>query len=41
MPGLMWLISSAQYPNDFTERKEAEARDNPILVRRYTVWDTT
>jgi hypothetical protein len=41
IPGHMWLISSARYPGDFTERKEAEAKENPhIFVRHYALWDT-
>jgi hypothetical protein len=41
IPGHMWLISSARYPGDFTERKEAEAKENKnIFVRHYALWDT-
>ena len=41
LPGHLWLISSSRYPNDFTERKEQEARDNPqIFLRRYAPWQT-
>jgi len=41
LPGHQWLISSARYPNDFTERKPAEARtDKRIFVRNYPAWGT-
>jgi hypothetical protein len=41
LPGHLWLISSARYPDDFTERKTIEARsDANIFVRKYAVWDT-
>jgi hypothetical protein len=41
LPGHLWMISSARYPNDFTERKAAEAQtDTSIFVRQYTAWDT-
>lgn len=41
LPGHLWLISSARYPNDFTERKEVEAlTDRKIFVRRYAAWET-
>lgn len=41
LPGHVWLVSSARYPNDFTERKEQEALSDPtIFVRRYALWDT-
>jgi hypothetical protein len=42
LPGLLWLISSARYPGDFTERKEKEAQEkNPLIfVRHYSLWDT-
>jgi hypothetical protein len=37
----LWLISSARYPNDFTERKAAEAQtDSSIFVRSYSAWAT-
>jgi len=40
LPGHLWLISSSKYPNDFTERKEREASDDPqIVLRRYAVWE--
>jgi len=42
MPGHLFMISSARYPNDFTERKAKEALDgdNSIFVRDYAVWET-
>jgi hypothetical protein len=41
LPGHIWLISSARYPGDFTERKEAQAKTDPrIFVRHYALWDT-
>lgn len=41
LPGHMWLVSSARYPNDFTERKAREAKtDRRIFVRDYTAWET-
>lgn len=41
LPGHLWLVSSARYPNDFTERKAAEALTDPtIFVREYSDWET-
>ena len=41
LPGHLWLISSARYPNDFTERKAREAlMDERIFVREYATWET-
>jgi hypothetical protein len=41
LPGHLWMVSSARYPNDFTERKDVEAlTDRSIFVRQYTNWDT-
>lgn len=41
LPGHIWLLSSARYPNDFTERKEAEAKTSKhIFVRGYAAWMT-
>ena len=41
LPGHLWMISSARYPNDFTERKAVEAlTDKSIFVRQYTAWGT-
>lgn len=41
LPGHIWLMSSARYPNDFTERKTVEAlTDQQIFVKRYAVWET-
>ena len=41
LPGHLWTISSARYPNDFTERKAVEAlTDKTIFVRQYSAWET-
>ena len=41
LPGHLWMISSARYPNDFTERKAVEAlTDKTIFVRQYSAWET-
>jgi hypothetical protein len=41
LPGHLWMVSSAKYPTDFTERKAAEAvTDKSIFVRDYATWDT-
>lgn len=41
LPGHLWMISSARYPNDFTERKAREAlEDKRIFVREYSNWET-
>lgn len=41
LPGHLWLISSARYPNDFIERKAIEALDDPkIFVRQHALWET-
>ena len=41
LPGHVHYISSARYPNDFTERKEAEAKnDHTIFVRHRTLWES-
>ena len=41
LPGKLWLISSARYPSDFTERMEEEAKtDKHIFVRKYASWET-
>ncbi|MGA7623195.1 MAG: hypothetical protein WB630_13950 [Candidatus Acidiferrales bacterium] len=35
------MISSARYPNNFTERKAMEAlADKSIFVRQYSAWET-
>jgi hypothetical protein len=40
LPGHLLAMSSAQYGDDFIERKQQEARDNPLVfVRRYAPWD--
>jgi len=41
VPGHLWAASSARYPHDFTERKEAEAKTNPyIFFRRRNIYTT-
>lgn len=41
VPGKIIVVSSSQYPDDFTERKAKEALDNPqILVLDYAQWQT-
>jgi hypothetical protein len=41
LPGHLWMVSSARYPNDFTERKAREAlEDKRIFVREYANWET-
>jgi len=41
LPGLLLQVSSAAYPDDYTERRIAEAAENPkIFWRRYSQWDT-
>jgi hypothetical protein len=42
MPGHLYMMSSARYPNDFTERKKLDALsgDKSIFVRDYTAWET-
>lgn len=41
LPGHLWMVSSARYPNDFTERKAREALDDKrIFVREYANWET-
>jgi len=41
LPGHLWFSSSARYPNDFTERKEAEAKtDKTVFVRRRALWES-
>jgi hypothetical protein len=41
LPGHLWMVSSARYPNDFTERKAVEAlTDRTIFVRQYSAWET-
>lgn len=40
LPGKMFSLSSAQYPNDFIERKVRQAlSDMTIFARRYALWD--
>ena len=41
LPGHVWLISSAKFPDDFTERKKVEALSNPkIFICDYKAWET-
>ena len=41
LPGILLQVSSAAYPDDYTERRMEEAKDNPrIFCRRYSQWDT-
>lgn len=41
LPGILLQISSSRYPDDYTERRLEEAKDNPsIFTRRYAQWDT-
>jgi len=41
LPGKLVALSSAQYPDDFIERKSGLYANNPhALVRNYAVWDT-
>lgn len=40
LPGLLVMISSANYPNDFTDRKKEEAKENPLIfVLDYALWE--
>jgi len=40
LPGILIQVSSSKYPEDFTERKIEEAKDNPtIFARRYAQWE--
>ena len=41
LPGKLIMLSSVNYPNDFTERKKDEAKDNPLIfVLDYPEWGT-
>jgi hypothetical protein len=41
LPGILIQISSAAFPDDYTEQRIAEAKENPsIFWRRYSQWDT-
>lgn len=41
LPGILLQVSSAAYPDSYTERKIQEAENDPkIFVRRYSQWDT-
>lgn len=41
LPGILLQISSSKYPEDYTERRIEEAKEDPqIFVRRYAQWDT-
>ena len=40
LPGKIFTLSSAQYPNDFIERKMKQAvNDDRIFVRNYALWE--
>lgn len=40
LPGMLVMISSANYPNDFTDRKKEEAKENPLIfVLDYALWE--
>jgi hypothetical protein len=40
LPGKLMLVSSVNYPNDFTDRKIKEAETDPtIFVMKYNQWD--
>ena len=40
LPGILIQISSAAYPDDYTEKRIAEAKNDPsIFWRRYSQWD--
>ena len=40
LPGMLVMLSSVNYPNDFTERKKEEAKENPLLfVLDYALWE--
>jgi len=41
VPGKIMIVSSSQYPDDFTEKKKVEARTDPnIFVRTHALWDS-
>ena len=41
LPGKLFALSSAQYPDDFIERKSEMYADSSFaMVRRYALWDT-
>ena len=41
LPGILIQVSASKYPEDYTERRIIEAKDDPqIFVRRYAQWDT-
>lgn len=41
LPGMLIMLSSVNYPNDFTERKKKEAEENKqIFVLDYPLWGT-
>ena len=40
LPGKLLLVSSVNYPGDFTDRKIEEAKTNPtIFVMKHAIWD--
>lgn len=41
LPGILVQVSSSAYPDDYTEKRIEEAKeDSSIFVRRYSQWDT-
>ena len=41
LPGKLIMLSSANYPGDFTDRKKKEAEENKLIfVRDYSEWQT-
>ena len=40
LPGILVMLSSVNYPNDFTERKKKEAEENPLIfILDYALWE--
>ena len=40
LPGMLVMLSSVNYPNDFTERKKKEAEENPLIfILNYALWE--
>lgn len=40
LPGMLVMLSSVNYPNDFTERKKKEAEENPLIfILDYALWE--
>ena len=41
LPGILIQVSSSAYPDDYTEKRIEEAKEDPsIFTRRYSQWDT-